>query len=62
MQYLLTATHHLPPTTCHPLPTTHQAHTAFKKGLSSGGMQLAERYTEDGDEEGGEEEARACAA
>jgi len=37
----------------------NQAHTAFKKGLSSGGMQLAERYTEDAEEEGGEEEEDA---
>ena len=51
--YLLLTTYYSP------LPT-RQAHTAFKKGLSSGGMQLAERYTEDAEEEGGEEEARRC--
>ena len=60
--HLPCGTHSLLPATHHPPPTTHQAHAAFKKGLSSGGMQLAERYTEDADEEGGEEEARACVA
>ena len=60
--HLPCGTYSLLPATYQPLPTTHQAHAAFKKGLSSGGMQLAERYTEDADEEGGEEEARACVA